>query len=462
MSPHLGSRLTRFRRRTTTRGAARGGRAPDGRPYTAGVDAARGDGARGRIRVRDILAIREIRTVVVATFVVMLGFGILSPVLPLYAKSFHVGYDSVGLLISAFAFARLLFDLVAGPLVTRFGERAVVTTGAIIVGCSSAAAALAPTFPLLVAFRAAGGAGSSIFFAGLMSYLLATAPRDRMGRVMSVFYGAFNVGIILGNPVGGVVAARFGLASPLWFYAAACFIAAVMYLRTVRDPVRSTEDGPRPGLRDLQWTRPFVVVLVANATYFWFVAGVISTLLALFAQDQLGFTTLQIGMALAILSVAEFAVLFLAGSMTDRLGRKAVLLPSMLAIAGTVVLTGFATTTATFVIALAVLGVVSGFGGVPQSVMLADVVPPRLQPAAIGVYRFVGDLGFVVGPLLAGTMASAFGFTAAFAVSALPCLVSAGLLATIPETKPKLETLPAGRTADVVDLEERRRERGTA
>jgi MFS transporter, ACDE family, multidrug resistance protein len=429
------------------------------------MDAVRGEGTTrtSRVRVRDILAIREIRAVIFATFVVMLGYGILSPVLPLYAKSFGVGYDSVGLLVSAFAFARLLFDLVSGPLVNRFGQRAVVVVGAVIVGISSAAAAMAPTFPLLVAFRAAGGAGSSIFFAGLMSYLLVTAPRDLMGRVMSVFYGAFNVGIILGNPVGGVVSDWFGLASPLWFYAGACFIAALMYARTVRDPVRPAEEGPRPGLRQLSWNRSFVAVLVANATYFWFVAGVISTLLALFAHDELGFTTLGVGLALAILSVAEFAVLFPAGSMTDRLGRKAVLLPSMIAIAATVALTGFATTTVTFVIALAVLGVVSGFGGVPQSVMLADVVPPRLQPAAIGVYRFVGDLGFVIGPLLAGWMASEFGFTAAFAVSALPCLAAAALLATIPETKPTLAARTTNSAAaDVVELDERRRERGSA
>ncbi|HXJ64871.1 MAG TPA: MFS transporter, partial [Actinomycetota bacterium] len=199
------------------------------------MDGARGNGtgaaATGKVRIRDILAIREIRVVVVATFVVMLGYGILSPVLPLYARSFGVGYDAVGLLVSAFALTRLVFDLVAGPLVTRFGERKVVTTGAAVVGLSSAAAALAPNFPLLVAFRAAGGAGSSVFFAGLMSYLLRTAPPDRLGRVMGVFYGAFNVGVILGNPVGGVVAHFFGLAGPLWFYAAACFLAAAMYLR---------------------------------------------------------------------------------------------------------------------------------------------------------------------------------------------------------------------------------------
>jgi MFS family permease len=209
-----------------------------------------------------------------------------------------------------------------------------------------------------------------------------------------------------------------------------------MYARTVRDPVRPVEEGRRPGLRDLRWSRTFVAVLVSNLAYFWFVAGVISTLLSVFAHDSLGLSTLQIGLALAVLSVAEFLVLFPAGTMTDRLGRKAVLLPSMLAIAAVVALSGLVSSTPGFVVALALMGVASGFGGVPQSVMLADVVPPRLQPAAIGVYRFVGDLGFVFGPLLAGSVASSSGFAAAFAVSAVPCLAAAALLATVPETKP--------------------------
>ncbi|MFL5797854.1 MAG: MFS transporter [Actinomycetota bacterium] len=402
------------------------------------MDAARRDVTPSRVGVRDILAVREIRVVVVATFVVMLGYGILSPVLPLYARSFHVGYDAVGLLVSAFAFTRLLFDLVAGPLVARFGERAVVTAGAAMVGVSSAAAAMAPNFVLLVVFRGAGGAGSSVFFAGLMSYLLRTAPPDRLGRVMGVFYGAFNVGIIVGNPLGGVVAHFFGLASPLWFYAGACLVAAAMYVRTVRDPDRPSQDGPRARLRDLSWNRPFAAVLLANAAYFWFVAAVISTLLALFAHDVLHMSRLGIGLVLAVLSVAEFAVLFPAGSMTDRLGRRRVLLPSLFAIAAVVSLTGLAPTIPLFIVALALIGVVSGFGGVPQSVMLADVVPPSLQPAAIGVYRFVGDLGFVLGPLVAGAAADAFGFAAAFALSAVPCVLAALLLATVPETRPEI------------------------
>src|SRR6266568_5055333 len=277
-----------------------------------------------RVGYLDILRLRDIRVVVFGTFVIMLGYGILSPILPLYARSFHVGYDAVGLLVSAFAFTRLLTDLGCGALVNRFGERAMVAAGAIVVGVSSGLAAVAPTFALLVLFRAAGGAGSAVFFAAMMSYLFKSAPRALLGRVMGVFFGAFNLGIILGNPLGGVVAHFFGLSSPLWFYAGACFVAAGVYLRSVRDPKRSPADaaaGPG-GLRTLRWNRAFLSVLASNLAYFWMVAATFSTLVSLFGKDRIGLSPLGVGVGLAIASAAEFAVLFPAGSATDRRGGR--------------------------------------------------------------------------------------------------------------------------------------------
>jgi len=399
-----------------------------------------------RVGYLDILRLRDIRVVVFGTFVIMLGYGILSPILPLYARSFHVGYDAVGLLVSAFAFTRLLTDLGCGALVNRFGERAMVAAGAIVVGVSSGLAAVAPTFALLVLFRAAGGAGSAVFFAAMMSYLFKSAPRALLGRVMGVFFGAFNLGIILGNPLGGVVAHFFGLSSPLWFYAGACFVAAGVYLRSVRDPKRSPADaaaGPG-GLRTLRWNRAFLSVLASNLAYFWMVAATFSTLVSLFGKDRIGLSPLGVGVGLAIASAAEFAVLFPAGSATDRRGGRAVLVPSFLATAAVVGLFGLASHIVMFGVAAALLGVVSGFGGVPIPVMLNHAVPEGQRATAIGVYRFVGDLGFVFGPLVAGGMASAFGFTAAFAVSAIPLVVAAAIALTVPRTSSPAERVAEG------------------
>lgn len=385
---------------------------------------------------RDVLRIPEVRAAMAGTFVIMLGFGILSPVLPSYARSFGVGYDAVGLLISGFSFARLVSDPFVGRFIDRYGERAMTTLGAVIVGVSSIAAGLAPTFGLLVMFRSAGGVGSALFFAALLSFLLRTIPPERSGRVMSVYYGAFNVGFIAGGPLGGLVARWLGLASPLHVYGAACFLSAWLFWRTIHNPPRSAEEVRRGGLRRLPWNRAFVAVLVTNGAYLWMIGAVYSTLVPLFGVDQVGLAIGGVGIGLAIATGTELVSLFPAGKATDRHGRRAVLVPSLAALAAITAAFGLLDSTAMFMVGMAVLGVASGYAGVPPAPMLSDVTPDDLKGSAVAVFRFVGDLGFVLGPLVAGWTADAYGFTASFAINALPIVFALALVLSIRETMP--------------------------
>lgn len=397
------------------------------------------------LRIVDVLRIPEVRAAMLGTFVVMLGFGILSPVLPNYARSFGVGYDSIGLLISAFSFARLIADPFVGRYIDRYGERRMVVLGAVVVGVSSVASALAPTFTLLVIYRGVGGVGSALFFAALLSFLLRTIPSERTGRVMSVFYASFNIGFIMGGPLGGLIANRFGLASPLYIYGVACFLSAIVFWRAIYDPDRHESEVRRGGLRRLPWGRPFVTVLVVNLVYLWVIGAVFQTLIPLFGTDEVGLTLGGVGLALAVATATELVSLYPAGSATDRRGRRAVLIPALAGLAVVVGTLGLATTPVVFMVAMAGLGVASGYSGVPPAPMLSDVTPEELKGSAVAVFRFAGDLGFVVGPLVAGAAANTVGFTGAFAISAIPAIVALGLVLSIAETKgtlPKSDEAP--------------------
>jgi MFS family permease len=388
-----------------------------------------------RFRIQDVLRIPEIRAAMLGTFVVMLGYGILSPVLPNYARSLGVGYDAIGLLISSFAFARLVADPFVGRYIDRYGERAMSTLGAVWVGVSSFAAGLAPTFPLLVLFRALGGVGSALFFASLLSFLLRSIPSRQTGRVMSVYYASFNIGFIAGGPLGGLCAKWFGLASPLFIYAGACFVAAVLFWRTIRNPERHESEVRRGGIRRLPWNRVFVTVLVVNGVYLWMIGAIFSTLVPLFGtSDLVGLTIGGVGIGLAIATATELAVLYPAGHATDRRGRRAVLIPALAGLALITAAFGFVTSSIGFMFAMAVLGVASGYAGVPPAPMLSDVTPEALKGSAVAVFRFVGDLGFVIGPLVAGWVAQEYGFRASFAINAIPAVVALGLVLSIRET----------------------------
>ena len=84
--------------------------------------------------------------------------------------------------------------------------------------------------------------------------------------------------------------------------------------------------------------------------------------------------------------------------------------------------------------------------------MVADVVPDHLSGTAIGIFRFAGDLGFVLGPLLAGWSAQPLDFPAAFATCTIPSILTVALALRTPETLemgtiPKTEEALAGEVA---------------
>lgn len=406
--------------------------------------------AAGSTAFREVLRVPAVRVTAGVTLVIMLGYGLIVPVLPLFARSFGVGAAEVGILVTTFGFMRLVFDLVGGPLVDRFGERRTATAGAVTVGVSSALSALSPSFVALVGFRAIGGAGSAVLFAALMSWLVRSVAPARMARTMSVFYAAFLLGTVLGQPIGGLIGEVLGLAAPLWFYAGACFVSAALILRRVTDTGESGRadasggeslageaEGPLPTawgrIRGLLSGRAFVTALLANAAMFWALASVRMTLVPLFAEQELGLSESAIGAVLGVAGVAQFLVMWKAGSVADARGRKVVLLPALLGLAAATALVGGAGSAATLALVMTLLGVATGFAGVAPGAIVADVAPRRTG-TAIGMYRFAGDVGFVLGPVVAGFVADAFGFAAAFLVLAAPLLLVFVLAIGMPET----------------------------
>lgn len=401
---------------------------------------------RGEGGFRSILADPSVRAVVLVAFVMMLGAGIVLPVLPLFARSFDVGYGGAGVLVAAYGLARLVFDLVAGLVVDSLGERPSAAAGFGVAAAFSLLTALAPTFSLAVLAWGATGAGSALAFAALYSYLLRVVPQGRMARTLSIFYGAFNVGVVAGGLLGGVVAHRFGLVSPLYIDAALLAVAAVVYVRLVPPAVPAGRVGPspagRPRLLRVLRTPGLGTVAVTNLAYLFMVAAVFDTLVPLFGRDGLDMSTVGIGAVIAVSLAAEFAVLYPAGAAADRYGRKGVLVPALAALAVVTVVVGWAGTPVVFGAMLAALGIASGVAGVPPGAMLSDVVVEGQSGTAVGIFRFFGDLGFTLGPLLAGFASEAFGFKEAFALACVPTVVALAFVIRVPETMRAAELAP--------------------
>jgi len=371
----------------------------------------------------------EFRRLLPISITVALGFGMLIPVLPLYANSFGVGLAAIGLVQTVFGLTRFSFGLVGGLFVDRFGERASTLVGLLIVAASSYAAGFAQSFPQLVAARGFGGAGSALFIAGLMNRILRIIEPEAMSRATGAFRSSFLVGIGAGPALGGVVANRFGLAAPFHFYATGLLVAsAITWFVMAGEAGRKRAE--RSPLEALRAARPlfsdfrYLVALAATFAGWWVISGPAQNLGPVFASQRLHLGQQQIGYATTLLAVAELLVLPVAGRASDRLGRRAVLVPSLALMAlATAALGGIEGIPWAYGPIMAALGAGIAASSVASGGLLADSIPPGGSGAAVGVNQMAGDLGYLISPTAIGALAEQTSFSTAYLVAAVPAAI---------------------------------------
>ncbi|HVM14091.1 MAG TPA: MFS transporter [Egibacteraceae bacterium] len=387
--------------------------------------------------------------------VVALGFGVIVPVLPLFARAFGVGLFEVTLVVSVFAAARLVSNVYTGALTDRVGMRTSICWGAGVVAFSSLLISVAPNYAALLAFRGLGGFGSALFLNALLAFIVRAVASDQRGRAVGLLQGAFLFGISLGPSVGGLLAEPLGLRWPFVIYAVFCGASGVVaYLFLPRaDELPGAVDppavvGPEGGLsgsprgfatiwgaaRQLCTDRAFVAALVMMAASRWASTGLRFSLVPVFGAEQIGAGPFLVGLALTVAALTQLAVLWPAGKIADTLGRRRLAVPAYLAFAAVAATFGLAGTVPVFFAVMALYGMGTGLTAVTPPAIVGDVVPDGRTGLAMGVLNTAGDLGIVLGPLLSGLLADAAGYGWAFGVSAALLLVAALAAAGMPET----------------------------
>ena len=128
-----------------------------------------------------------LKVLIVASFMIAVGFGLVAPVLPNYAQNFNATVTMATMVVSALAITRLLFAPTAGKIITRFGERPVYTIGMLIVSVTSFMIAFAWDYWVLLAARAAAGIGSVMFTVSAMGLLVRLSPPHMRGRISGYY-----------------------------------------------------------------------------------------------------------------------------------------------------------------------------------------------------------------------------------------------------------------------------------
>ena len=381
---------------------------------------------------------REVGVLVFASFFVAVGFGIISPTLPLFARSFGVNHAQVGAILAAFAFARFATGLISGKLVDHFGERLIYSFGIGFVSITSFAAGFAQSYEQLLIFRAVGGFGSSMFSVAAGSILLRAVDDDHRARAQSLYNGSFLVGMMAGPVVGGALSG-FSLRAPLIIYGflligASASGAFLLRNSTLAAKPTATQERNTITLRSALALKPYRSALIISFITAWVLFGMSRSILPLFMVEEIKVSPSFMGLGFTISTVINGIFLMKAGKLSDLNGRR------YSAVIGTSFLTLFilalALTTEPWMFLAA--SVIVGFGGAFLSTTPSAIVGDVLEGKGgqvIGLFQMAGDAGAMVAPLILGAIADGYGYRPAFLVTAALMLVAVAVSIKLPETR---------------------------
>jgi MFS family permease len=401
----------------------------------------------------------SLRPILVPAFgpAVMFGIaeGAVLPVVALTARDLGGSLALASLIVALIGIGSLVSNIPSALITTRYGER----TAIILAGWAACGALLlamlAPDNLVLGLAMLVVGFANAVFSLARQSYLTEVVPVHMRARALSTLGGSVRVGIFVGPFIG---AAAIQLTGTRGAYAIGAAAAATAGLVAVFSRELTTgADQPGPGHasvsvgmvlrshRRVFLTLGIGVILVAA------VRASRQVVLPLWSQ-HLGLSPAATSVIYGLAGAVDMATFYPAGRVMDRRGRRWVAVPSMLTMAGALLLVPLTGAFGTLLLAALLLGFGNGIGSGMIMTLGADTAPAIGRPSFLGIWRLLSDTGTCGGPVLLSALAGTAGLAEAVVGNGLLGLLAAGVLwywiprnRTAAASRTDLTTTPADR-----------------
>ena len=388
---------------------------------------------------------REIWVLSAANIIIAIGYGVVAPILPAYARTFGVGIQAATLVITVFSLARLCFAPVSGLLVQRLGERQIYIAGLLVVAVTTAACGLAQTYWQLLFFRALNGIGSTMFFVSALGLMIRISPPGARGRIAGLFTTSFFLGAV-GGPVVGSLTAGWGLAAPFVIYGIVQLgVAAVLYY-SLRNSVLAAPGAVARAtvtMRDALRHSAYRAALWSNFATGWAAFGLRIALVPLFISVVMHRGVGVTGVALAAFAAGNGLAVIPSGYLSDRIGRRTLLIVGLMTSGVATIWLGVASSLPVFLVAACVSGATTGIFMSPLQAAVADILGNEARAGMpVAAVQMATDVGAIVGSVAVGHIAQHLSFEWAFAISGAILLFAAVRWMFAPETRIAGQSLP--------------------
>ncbi|MBI1987404.1 MAG: MFS transporter [Nitrospinae bacterium] len=352
----------------------------------------------------------------------LVGYGVIIPLLPIYARELGASEGQIGLLFSSYWMAFLFTLIPFGLVVDRYGMKNMVVTGMFLLTGSSVLYLLSSSLVALTASRILQGISAACNWTAAFPLAVQSTDAAKRGFESSLISLSVGLGTIAGPIIGG----QGSLETPFYLCAAASLLLGLLCLFLL----------PRPEAGKISWEGKFARIikqsnvqtacLAASLAYLGF--GMVEALFPLH-MASLHYSRQEIGLLFGIQGVSFVAIQPLVGTWSDRKGRVAPMVSGLLLTAALLPLPFLFRSFVYWALLFALLGIAIAIVFTPSVPLVADGVEADDQGSAYALYNSIISTGFILGPWWGGRMAESHGVALPFYLVAV--ILGGGALVTL-------------------------------
>ena len=374
---------------------------------------------------------------------------IITPILPRIGEELGIGESALGTLVSAYSIMVGFFAIVAGPVSDKIGRRRILLLGTAVMTGALLMHHFVVGYYSFLAVRVGAGCAGGILSGAAVSYIGDYFPYNRRGWATGWVMSGMAFGQIAGIPIGIVLAGAYGFKAPFYLFAAAMAATFVLIWFRVPQPDVQRATGCLTVMSAVRNYREMLArsdIAAAAVAYFTMFLGVsfFVVYLPYWLEQSLGATPNAIATLFVVGGIANVITGPKAGKLSDRIGRKRIIILSSIGLSLVMLLTTVLVREfwAAYFLYFAIMVLVA-MRLSPFSALLTALVSDERRGSLMSMTIALGQVGFAVGAAAAGPLYSRFGYGSNTVLAAAAVLLTAGIVAyLVPEPAPHDDTSP--------------------
>lgn len=369
--------------------------------------------------------LKQLVPLLFAVFVSMLGVGIISPILPVYAEMMGAGGFAIGIIFGLFSLSRSIVMPVYGRISDLKGRKIFIIVGLSAYCVLSFAYVAADTIFALALVRLFHGLASAATIPIVMAYVGDLSPEGEEGRLMGLYTTVLLLGFGSGPVIGGIVKDALGMNAAFYIMGLLVFIGLLLVVFFVDEPEgrgKVSEKYPFREIMDNKMIRALFIFRLANSVG----RSAIFAFLPIFGHNLLSLSGTSIGILLSAVVIVASLFQVPSGILADRISRIGLVVTGGILNALCLMAIGFCKSFASLAVVVAFIGL-SGAIALPALTALAVGEGRTIGMGSVmGIFNFAMSLGQSFGPFAAGYMMSVSGVRAPFYFAGAVAMLGTG------------------------------------